>query len=157
MPILFLLQNWKMIAGGFALVALLGTLGVAYASYRSVVGDVKELTRENAQVKLVTELQAAQITHQTEVVKEWQVAQEILVTQYAELTATTIQAKQERERLHALFSRHNLGDLASKKPGLIQNRINRGTIDLFRMFECATRPGCERHTPAKNSSSPAQP
>jgi hypothetical protein len=33
------------------------------------------------------------------------------------------------------LSRHDLGVLAASKPALVENRVNRGTLDVFRCFE----------------------
>ena len=41
----------------------------------------------------------------------------------------------EAQRYLAIFARHNLSKLAAAKPGLIETRINKGTLDVFRTIE----------------------
>lgn len=44
-------------------------------------------------------------------------------------------ARTELEALNGKFRNHDLEALAKKKPGLIENRVNNGTRDTFRMLE----------------------
>lgn len=44
-------------------------------------------------------------------------------------------ARKELEALNGKFRNHDLEDLAKKKPGLIENRVNNGTRNTFRMLE----------------------
>lgn len=48
------------------------------------------------------------------------------------------QTRRETTRLKNLLSKHDLGFLASKKPGLIQTRVNKGTANANRCFEIAS-------------------
>lgn len=52
-------------------------------------------------------------------------------------------AKEELEALNGKFRKHDLEELARKKPGLIQNRLNSGTSDAFRMLEESTDFGAQ--------------
>lgn len=51
-----------------------------------------------------------------------------LASANAELTA-------DRDRYLSIFKKHNLTKLAARKPGLIEERINKGTNDVFRTVE----------------------
>ena len=48
------------------------------------------------------------------------------------LTVTNNNIEQERDEYLSIFRRHNLSELARRKPGLIQNRINSGTAAVFK-------------------------
>lgn len=50
-------------------------------------------------------------------------------------------ATKELEALNGKFRNHDLEELAKKKPGLIENRVNSGTRDTFRMLEESTEVG----------------
>tara|TARA_R110000868_G_scaffold113204_2_gene304050 strand:+ start:703 stop:1086 length:384 start_codon:yes stop_codon:yes gene_type:complete len=41
------------------------------------------------------------------------------------------QIEQEKDQYLAIFAKHNLDKLALAKPGLIENRINKGTATVF--------------------------
>lgn len=46
-----------------------------------------------------------------------------------------VQSENRVRELSDKLSQHDLGILALQRPNLIENRINRGTIDVFRCFE----------------------
>ena len=48
------------------------------------------------------------------------------------------QIRKESNELEVLLSKHNLKDLAKKKPGLIQNRINNATMLVIKNLELIT-------------------
>lgn len=48
------------------------------------------------------------------------------------------QIRKESNELEVLLSKHNLKDLAKKKPGLIQNRINNATMLAIKNLESIT-------------------
>ena len=52
----------------------------------------------------------------------------IMSTKNAEIEA-------EAQRYLSIFARHDLSKLAAAKPGLIETRINKGTLDVFRTIE----------------------
>jgi len=45
----------------------------------------------------------------------------------------------ERARLENTLAKHDLGALAKSKPGLVERRINSGTIKLFAAIEASSR------------------
>lgn len=47
------------------------------------------------------------------------------------LTNTNTIIERERDEYLGIFRRHNLTELARRKPGLIENRINSGTAEVF--------------------------
>jgi len=54
------------------------------------------------------------------------------------VTRKFAKARQENTRLKDLLGKHDLGFLASKKPGLIQRRVNKGTANANRCLEIAS-------------------
>ena len=71
-------------------------------------------------------------------IDEWEFAQHKLLKTIEELKKVSLESKHETRKLTDVFSKHNLGKLAARKPTLIEKRINRGTADALRMLECAT-------------------
>ena len=51
------------------------------------------------------------------------------------LTARNAEIEGEMSRYLDIFRRHNLNKLALAKPGLIETRVNSGTIDVFDSIE----------------------
>jgi len=62
--------------------------------------------------------------------------------------------RKDNVRLKNLLSKHDLGFLAQKKPGLIQNRINNGTSNSMRCFEIAS--GAELTDQELNATKPSE-
>jgi outer membrane murein-binding lipoprotein Lpp len=54
------------------------------------------------------------------------------------LTNNNNQLTGERDQYLSIFRRHDLTKLSLGRPGLIQNRINSGTADIFRTLELDT-------------------
>lgn len=53
-------------------------------------------------------------------------------------------ARKELEVLNGKFRNHDLEELAKRKPGLIESRLNSGTVDAFRLLEKSTETGTNR-------------
>lgn len=146
-----LLKNWRLMALIAGLVAIVSVVGVAYWHYTGLLDTIEELKVSNTQLELSVELQGTHITQQKEALDSWAKSQEDLKKKYQELAKQALEASKETRRLHDIFSKHDLGKLASKKPGLIQKRVNSGTLKLFRMFECETSDsGCGGNSQAGN-------
>lgn len=137
-----LLKNWKLIGIVGGVIVLLLCFWAGYAHYQGLISKVDRLTNENAKVRMATEMQSTHIAQQQTALHEWKKAQDQLIHDFHELSQMTTQARKETGRLHDIFAKHNFSALATKKPGLIENRVNSGTAKLFRMFECRTDPGC---------------
>lgn len=133
-----LLKNWKLIGIVAGIVLLLLALWAGYVHYQGLILKVEELTKENAKVRMTTEIQSTHLSQQKEALYEWKKSQDQLIQDYRELSKVATAARKETGRLHDLFSKHNFSALAAKKPGLIQNRVNAGTANVFRMLECET-------------------
>lgn len=54
------------------------------------------------------------------------------------LTEDKKQAEQKASDLEKLFSNHNLTNLSREKPTIIENKVNKGTRDVFREIETIT-------------------
>jgi len=126
--------------------ALLAGLVVAIAGafwhYTIVKGErdaalaaVGALTVENAvQDETIVTLQGA--------VGEWQEQAERFQATLDQMATNQVAANKHARELNDVLSKHDLTRLSVAKPGLIRNRINRGTAGILGMFECATG-GCD--------------
>lgn len=61
------------------------------------------------------------------------------VGQAQRLTANIQRLESEKQKYLSIFREHDLTKLSRAKPGLIENRINQGTQDVFRNLEQETQ------------------
>lgn len=106
-------------------------LGVGYFYYNSTQKHIQILSDQNARLELSVKMNEQVITRQREA-----------MTRQSEennrLNQALIDAEQDRNRLLNIFREHDLNDLAVNRPGLIENRINRATRDIFDQIERET-------------------
>jgi predicted double-glycine peptidase len=60
--------------------------------------------------------------------------------------AQNIEVLKDIQEKQKIFDDHNLKNLASKKPGLIEKRVNRATIRVFEQIESETKDFYEKHS-----------
>lgn len=152
-------KNWKLIGAGIGIILLLLGIWIGYSHYQGILLKVEELTKANEHVKMITEIQASQIGQQRNALGEWKKSQEDLIKHVHELSRVATEARKETGRLHDLFAKHNFSELATKKPGLIERRVNTGTVDVFRMLQCETgdQSSCPSNRKAGQKASTSEP
>lgn len=133
-----LFSKWKMIAAGLAALAVVTTIGLTYRHYTGLLSKVETLQTNNTRLQTAVDEQTATIDAQEQAISEWQESQDELIARVEELQRIAQEANREVRRLNGIFSRHDLTELARKKPGLIERRINDGTDRIGRMLHCAT-------------------
>ena len=123
---------------------MLSKILFAFLIVISVVGYSYKMTTESKMAELQAQLQtqagliSAFETREAEQVRTIEALQNNLQkTTEALNTMSTKNAEIEAEaqRYLSIFARHNLSKLAAAKPGLIETRINKGTLDVFRTIE----------------------
>jgi hypothetical protein len=119
MPILLIILLFSSIAGG------------GYFYYTDTQNTIAQLRTNNAQLKIVAEDNERTINAMKE-------DAETNAELAAELTLELQESEQRRNALINTFSRHDLTNLALKKPGLIQKRLNNGTEKAFDDIESIT-------------------
>jgi TolA-binding protein len=115
---------------------LLGVIGAMAVSgyafyYLSVVPlkvENKELFEENTALELSIQTQKETIRRIEENIEK---TKESL----NKLTKQNQQYEQEQAEYLDIFRRHNLAQLASAKPGLVEKRVNKGTQEVFDAIE----------------------
>jgi len=112
----------------------------AYSHYNSVVSERDLLVQNNAVLEDAFE-------REQEATKKLQALLDKAYEKFDEFEATLEDfnnnqqtARKELEALNGKFRKHDLEALAKKKPGLIEDRLNNGTRDTFRMLEESTEP-----------------
>ncbi|KFH18443.1 hypothetical protein ELZ19_07030 [Brucella abortus] len=128
----------RLIFGGVVALAVVTIIGLGYVHYNGLVDERDRLRTERAQLETAVRLQDQTLDAQAEALEEWQEAHRGLLARFEEMQRVADEAHAETRRLHALFSQHDLADLAARRPGLIERRINAGTTRIGRMLECAS-------------------
>ena len=65
---------------------------------------------------------------------------EALAGTLEDLSVVQRDANKETRRLNGIFSKHDMERLASRRPGLIELRVNDGTAGILKLFSEATSP-----------------
>lgn len=131
----FVKGGWKWILiGAVALMSL--TFGIkVYNNYQEKVETIVQLTEANTALEITNAAnEAALVEIQAQMAKVEALRKKLEEGYQAARTRVT--------DLEKMLNEHDLEDLANKKPGLIEDRINNATIDLFRDLECMTT-NCE--------------
>jgi hypothetical protein len=119
MPIVLVLLLSGVLAGG------------GYFYYTDTQNTIAQLRTNNAQLKIVAEDNERTINAMKE-------DAETNAELAAELTLELQESEKRRNDLINIFSRHDLTNLAMKKPGLIEKRLNNGTEKAFDDIESIT-------------------
>jgi hypothetical protein len=115
---------------------LLGVVGaMAATGYAYFFLVVKPLQVQNQE--LVSENTAFQVAMQEQAETIRRIEENIEKTKESlnKLTKQNQQYEQEQAEYLDIFRRHNLAQLASAKPGLVEKRVNKGTQEVFDAIE----------------------
>ena len=123
------------------LAALVAAAGLFYWHYTTVKSERDAALAQVGALQVENKVQDATIDALEANIKEWEAAQERMQATLDALATAQTEATAQQRKLNDVLSKHDLSALSVAKPGLLERRINRGTADVFRMFECATG-GC---------------
>lgn len=116
----------KVVFAGVIGLLLLGMLGTAYWHYTRTVAENQTLRAENATLETAIDTQTLTIDAQRDAITGWEEHSRDLVRQMEALQRVGEEARTETRRLNELFRSHDLGGLAAQRPGLIEDRVQRG-------------------------------
>lgn len=126
--------------------ALLGAVVIAMGGFYWHYTSVKQ--ERNDALALVGAMEVAKATQDATIkslegaITEWADQAKKMQATLEELSRVQQEATAQQRRLNDVLGKHDLERLSEAKPVLIERRINSGTADVFRMFECATG-GCD--------------
>ena len=115
------------------LMGVIGAMAVTgYAYYFLTVAPLKVQNQE-----LIEENTAFQVAMQEQAETIRRIEENIEKTKESlnKLTKQNQQYEQEQAEYLDIFRRHNLAQLASAKPGLVEKRVNKGTQEVFDAIE----------------------
>lgn len=117
----------KWIAIATVVIAVIGAAGGFAWHYNGLIEDRARLRVEAAELR--------------EGLDSYRAQAEALSAAMNEMTDVAIAAQDEKERLDALFRKHDLGRLTRAKPGPMADLINDGTARILGLLEQATGDG----------------
>lgn len=141
----FVPTPWKIAGLGIIALAVVTAVGLGYRHYNNLLLENQTLKANNVKLEVAVEQQQQTIARAQETIDSWAEAQRQFTARVQELTAVLETASAETKRLNDVFAQHNFGELAQRKPGLIQRRVNDGTARINRLLECdtgASHPDC---------------
>ena len=121
---------------------LIGIVGAAafsgYLYVKHMEKDILELEGTNVTLKVNQDQLKDVIDGERETLKRTREQYEVLQREYNELKEANAAAEVYSEKLLKLLTKHDLEYLALKKPGLIENRINNASKNIFADIESIT-------------------
>lgn len=107
----------------------MAVMAIAFGLYfKMSQNEIAQLNQEVAIHKTEAASAKANLAFVKNQVEQQTEALSVLATEQQEI-------RKESLRVSEIFAKHNLALLASKKPQLIENRINAATADIFKQFE----------------------
>lgn len=128
----------KLAIAGVIGLTVVTIIGIGYHHYTGLLETVQVLNGDNTRLRMAHDLQKNTIAVQRKTIAEWRASQAKLIARTAEIQQVADRATEETRRLNGLFSKHDLTNLALRKPGLIERRINAGTRGALRLLRCAS-------------------
>lgn len=113
------------------ILGILAFLGLAYWYYTSSQNTIQELTERNAILKIAQQENVETIDRLVDEAKR-------IHLQLLELEQQRREAEEQRKKLEVILREHDLKSLSSKKPGLIERRVNNATRKLLEDIESIT-------------------
>lgn len=108
--------------------AFIGLAGSFYWYYSSSQATIATLNANNAKLEIAVETNEKTI-------KSLQKDIDVLNSTYSDLFQKFGDIERENRQLSDNLSQHDLGKLAEEKPGLVEEIINKATVDANRCFE----------------------
>lgn len=131
-----MLGQLKALAIGAAV--LLPIMGFMYWQIADQKEAIESYIEREAQMEIAIQSRDSVIEKTLSSIDRWESAQNALVIKVEEMRQVSIESGTQNRRLNETFAKHNLSKIAARKPHLLENRINRGTRDAFRMLKCAS-------------------
>lgn len=130
---------------GGAKMAMLAAVAVAlamfYWHYTVVKGERDAAMAQVGALQVANEVQVSTISDLNSAVQEWAGSAAKMQETLGAMQVAQVEANKHQRRIADVLGKHNMEVLALAKPVLVERAVNRGTADVFSMFECATG-GC---------------
>jgi len=118
--------------------AAIGALGLAFWQYNTMKADLEQSQANVAKLEVAKLVQDDTIATQSKALAKWEQEFKDFQETAQELQEVRLNATAESRRLNDIFAKHDMEALSVAKPDTLERLINRGTRDVFRMFERET-------------------
>lgn len=131
--------NWVKVGIWAAVVAASATaVFLAYQHYNGLVEAKASLTGQVSTLTADVAREKARADAFERSIDKWDEAAETQREALTQFTKAQREASQYQRELKDVLSQHDLGALAKRKPGLIENRVNAGSARAMRLLESAS-------------------
>lgn len=131
--------QWKLGAGVLIGVVAVSVIALSYRHYTGLVDSKAELSAQVATLREDVAREKARADSFERAIDRWDQAAKDQAKALDDFTIAQREAGTYARELLDVLSKHDLGALAKRKPGLIENRINAGSADALRLLERATQ------------------
>lgn len=144
--------NWIKVGIWTAVVVASATaVFLAYQHYNGLVEAKASLTGQVSALTADVAREKARADAFERSIDKWDEAAGIQRDALTQFTQAQREASQYQRGLKDVLSQHDLGMLAKRKPGLIENRINAGTDRTLRLLESASEGAAFGGNPAASA------
>jgi hypothetical protein len=123
---------------GAVITVIGGVIFAGYTHYNNILDEKEEAILLANSLKVAKSVQDETIRSQKDVIGIWVKHTEQLKQTIDKMDKARLEASAEANRIKDILNKHDLEKLSLAKPGLIENRINRGTSRALRMLETST-------------------
>lgn len=118
--------------------AIIAIVILAIWHYNSLINEVNTLRSDKAKLEVAVQTQKETIDAAVKTIKEWKDAQTKLIATVEQMSKVSADANKDLKKLTTIYAKHNLTELSSKRPALVEDAVNRGTADALRLLSCAS-------------------
>lgn len=129
----------KAYVGIAIVVAVTAAVALSYRHYSGLVESNAQLTGQVATLKEDVSREKARADALEKSIDRWDSAANAQAKALEDLTTAKREAGAYSRELKDVLSKHDLGALAKRKPGLIERRINDGSDRALRLLEQSTQ------------------
>lgn len=120
-------------------VAVTAAVALSYRHHSGLVESNAQLTGQVATLKEDVSREKARADAFEKSIDRWDSAAKVQAKALEDLTTAQRDAGAYSRELKDVLSKHDLGALAKRKPGLIERRVNDGSDRVLRLLEQATQ------------------
>lgn len=143
----------KVYIGAAVAVALAAGVAVTYSHYSSLVAANARQSGEITQLKADLRQEQGRVEAYKASLSQWELASQAQVLALDKFSAAQREAGAYQKVLADVLSKHDLGALAKRKPGLVESRVNAGSDRANRLLESATGSAGSRAAQGTSSGS----
>lgn len=147
--------SWKAYVGIAIGVALATAVALSYRHYSGLVESNAQLTGQVATLKEDVSREKARADAFEKSIDAWDSAAKVQAQALEDFSTAQREAGAYSRELKDVLSKHDLGALAKRKPGLIERRVNDGSDRALRLLEQSTQAPAADGDKAATAARPA--